>query len=193
MLSQRRAGRTNRTEERKRSWSVGADKGLGEGAARQERERDGRLREECRRQRGQRAGWAAGGGWEKRGAFHYDSSPSTMPPSPPQQPSLSPRPERREQGRDGRLPWVRVPPHGEHGTESGAGGGVKMSPGSKRGYGKQNDGKGTNWISSPPPPPPPPKNSCWCQWRKSEAVEMTVLNSWNTGINSRRGFGERID
>lgn len=63
MLSQKRAGgKKRRREERKRSWSAGADKGFGEGAARQERERDGRLKEECRRQRGQRAGWAAGEG-----------------------------------------------------------------------------------------------------------------------------------
>lgn len=59
MLSQRKAGGKNKTEERNRSWSARADKGLGEGAARQERERG---MEGCRRQRGQRAGWAAGGG-----------------------------------------------------------------------------------------------------------------------------------
>lgn len=58
MLSQKMVG----TEQRQRSWSAQAHKVLGEGAARQERERDRWLKEECRRQRGQRAGWVAGGG-----------------------------------------------------------------------------------------------------------------------------------
>lgn len=110
MLSQKRAGGIMKKRREERTWSAWTNKGFGEGAASQKkRGMEGwRRSAEGGRARGQARQWER---YRQRGrggrAFHYDSSPFSMPPSPPQQP-LSPGPKPRDQERNGGLPWVRL-------------------------------------------------------------------------------------